>query len=86
VLTYNYSDAWTFGAGDPISGTTVVMEVARGLGQLLSTGWRPRRSIVLLSWDAEEYGLIGSVEYAELNDKSLSSQAVAYLNVDVAVC
>ena len=47
------------GAGDPISGTSVLFETARVFGQLLTQGWRPRRTILLCSWDAEEYGLIG---------------------------
>ena len=29
-------------------------------------GWRPGRTVVLCSWDAEEYGLIGSTEYVEV--------------------
>lgn len=28
-------------------------------------GWKPLRTIVLASWDAEEYGLIGSTEWTE---------------------
>ena len=41
------------------------MEVARGLGELLKTGWRPKRTIVLALWDGEEWGLLGSTEWAE---------------------
>lgn len=85
VLFGAHRDAWTFGAGDPISGTSVLMEVARNFGQLLKQGWQPQRSIVFLSWDAEEFGLTGSVEFVEKYDKILSEQAIAYLNLDVAV-
>lgn len=31
------------------------------------TGWRPRRTIIFASWDAEEFGLLGSTEWAEVN-------------------
>lgn len=36
------------------------------LGQLRKTGWRPGRTLVLCSWDAEEYGLLGSSEWAQV--------------------
>jgi N-acetylated-alpha-linked acidic dipeptidase len=85
VVLGNHRDAWVFGAVDPNSGTTAMLELGRGLGQLLKSGWQPRRSIVLGSWDAEEQGLIGSTEWAEENAAELKEKAVAYLNMDVAV-
>jgi N-acetylated-alpha-linked acidic dipeptidase len=85
VIMGNHRDAWTPGAADPNSGTATLLETARGLGAALKTGWRPRRTIVLASWDAEEFGLIGSTEWAEDHAVDLKSKAVAYLNVDVAV-
>src|SRR5262245_896845 len=81
----NHRDAWVFGAVDPNSGTVAMIELGRGLGQLLRSGWKPRRSIVLCSWDAEEEGLIGSTEWAEENAAELREKAVAYLNMDAAV-
>lgn len=85
VILGNHHDAWVFGAVDPNSGTTAMIEVARGLGALLKRGWRPRRTIVLCSWDAEEYALIGSTEWVEDNEDLLTSRAVAYMNVDEGV-
>jgi N-acetylated-alpha-linked acidic dipeptidase len=85
VILGNHRDAWVFGAVDPNSGTSAMLEVARGLGELLKSGWKPRRTILLCSWDAEEYGLIGSTEWAEDNASDLKAKAVAYLNMDVAV-
>jgi N-acetylated-alpha-linked acidic dipeptidase len=85
VVLGNHRDAWVFGAVDPNSGTSAMLEVSRGLGQLLKSGWQPRRSIVLCSWDAEEYGLIGSTEWAEEFANELKQKAVAYLNLDAAV-
>ena len=85
VIMGNHRDAWTFGAVDPNSGTTAMLEAARGFGVLLKKGWKPRRSIVLCSWDGEEYGLLGSTEWAEDNATELKEKAVAYLNVDSAV-
>ena len=85
VIMGNHRDAWTFGAVDPNSGTTAMLEAARGFGQLLKNGWKPRRSIVLCSWDGEEYGLIGSTEWAEELADELKQKAVVYLNMDSAV-
>jgi N-acetylated-alpha-linked acidic dipeptidase len=84
VILGNHRDAWTFGGGDPSSGTATMLEVARGLGSLLERGWAPRRTLWLCSWDAEEYALVGSTEFAELHEKELMFSAVAYLNVDIS--
>lgn len=85
VVMGNHRDAWTFGAVDPNSGTTAMLEAARAFGQLMKAGWKPRRTILLCSWDAEEYGLIGSTEWAEELAAELKEKAVAYLNMDVGV-
>jgi N-acetylated-alpha-linked acidic dipeptidase len=85
VVMGNHRDAWVFGAVDPNSGTATMLEAGRAFGQLLKQGWQPRRTIILCSWDGEEYGLIGSTEWAEENAVELQQKAVAYLNVDVAV-
>ena len=65
VILGNHRDAWVFGAVDPNSGSSAMLEVGRGFGELLKQGWKPRRTIVFCSWDAEEYGLVGSTEWAE---------------------
>jgi N-acetylated-alpha-linked acidic dipeptidase len=85
VILGNHRDAWVFGAVDPNSGTSAMLEVGRGFGQLLKAGWKPRRTIILCSWDAEEYGLVGSTEWAEEMATELKEKAVAYLNLDAAV-
>ena len=85
VLLGNHRDAWVFGAADPVSGTAVLMELSRGLGELIKKGWRPRRTIMLCSWDAEEIGAVGSTEWVEENTQILQNRAVAYLNIDQAV-
>jgi N-acetylated-alpha-linked acidic dipeptidase len=84
VIVGNHRDAWVYGAVDPSSGTAAMLEAVRGIGALLHQGWRPRRSIVFCSWDAEEEGLIGSTEWVEQQGRTLD-RSVAYFNVDVAV-
>ena len=85
VLCGNHRDAWTYGAVDPNSGTICLLEMARTIGALAKSGWHPRRTLMLCSWDGEEYGLLGSTEFAEEHAEDLTAKAVAYLNVDVAV-
>jgi N-acetylated-alpha-linked acidic dipeptidase len=85
VILGNHRDAWVFGAVDPNSGSAAMLEIARGFGELLKQGWKPRRTVIFCSWDAEEYGLIGSTEWAEELAPELREKAVAYLNVDAAV-
>ena len=53
------------------------------MGKLLEQGWKPRRNIVLCSWDGEEYGLVGSTEWVEEYIPWLSDTVVSYLNIDV---
>ncbi|KAJ7971372.1 Peptidase M28 family protein [Quillaja saponaria] len=85
VLMGNHRDAWTYGAVDPNSGTAALLDIARRYALLLRFGWNPRRTIILCSWDAEEFGMIGSTEWVEQNLVNLGSKVVAYLNVDCAV-
>ncbi|CAM6062397.1 unnamed protein product [Sphagnum tenellum] len=85
IILGNHRDAWVFGAVDPHSGTASLLEVAQRLGELVVKGWQPRRSIVLCSWDAEEYGVVGSTEWVEQNIDLLGINAVAYLNLDACV-
>ncbi|KAH7392645.1 N-acetylated-alpha-linked acidic dipeptidase-like protein 2 [Pyrenochaeta sp. MPI-SDFR-AT-0127] len=86
VLVGNHRDAWIIGgAADPNSGSAVLIELAKAFGKLAETGWKPARTIVLCSWDAEEYGLVGSTEWMEEYIPWLKDAAVSYLNIDVAV-
>ena len=82
VIFGNHRDAWVLGASDPNSGTATQHELIRGLGRLLSQGWKPTRTIVLASWDAEEYGLVGSTEWTEDFGDWLKANAAVYLNLD----
>jgi N-acetylated-alpha-linked acidic dipeptidase len=86
VIVGNHRDAWIVGgAADPNSGSAVLIELAKAFGALAETGWKPLRTIVLCSWDAEEYGLVGSTEWMEEYIPWLKNAAVSYLNIDVAV-
>src|SRR5215467_9294346 len=84
VTAGNHRDAWVYGAVDPNSGTAAMLETVHGLGEMLKSGWKPKRTIVIGSWDAEEEGLIGSTEWGEGHAAELEN-ADAYFNMDVAV-
>jgi len=80
VMAGGHRDAWTFGGRDPISGAVSLLETARMIGELATNGERPKRSIAIASFDAEEWGLIGSVEYGEEFAEQLPGNMIAYLN------
>ena len=84
VLIGGHRDAWGPGAADNVSGTVSVMEAARAVAELVKRGVRPKRTIVFATWDAEEWGLVGSTEYVEDDTLRLLRGAVAYLNQDVS--
>ena len=74
VIVGNHRDAWVYGAVDPYSGTASMLEAVHGIGVLLRQGWRPKRTIVFCSWDAEEEGLIGSTEWVEQQGRTPRSR------------
>jgi N-acetylated-alpha-linked acidic dipeptidase len=84
VIVGNHRDAWIYGGVDPATGSAALVELARAFGELHRGGWRPKRSIVFASWDAEELALTSSTEWAEQHEEWLRDHAVAYLNVDSA--
>lgn len=85
VLLGSHYDPWSFGAVDPNGGTAMLLTLAESLGQLAAEGCRPRRSILIGHWDAEEYGIIGSAEWVEQMREDLAAKAIAYINADSAV-
>jgi N-acetylated-alpha-linked acidic dipeptidase len=85
VLAGNHRDAWVYGGVDPVSGTASMLELTRSLGELKQRGVRPRRTIIVCSWDGEEYALTGSTEWGEQFAEDLKKKLVAYVNVDSSV-
>src|SRR5262249_32910597 len=82
VIRGNHHDGWVNGAEDPISGQIALLEEARALGDLVKSGWKPKRTIIYCAWDGEEPGLLGSTEWAEQHYDELGKHAVAYINSD----
>ena len=82
VLRGNHHDGWVFGASDPLSGHIAMMAEAKAIGQLVKSGWKPKRTLVYLSWDGEEPMLLGSTEWAETHAAELKTKGLVYINTD----
>ncbi len=82
VVRGNHHDGWVFGATDPLSGQVALLAEAKAFGGLAKQGWRPKRTIVYTSWDAEEPMLLGSTEWAEQHAIELKKKVVLYINSD----
>ena len=82
IIRGNHHDAWVNGANDPLSGQVAMLDEARGVGQLVKSGWKPNRTIVYCSWDGEEEGLLGSTEWVETHADELKQKAAVYINTD----
>jgi N-acetylated-alpha-linked acidic dipeptidase len=82
IVRGNHRDGWVFGASDPLSGHVAMMGEAKALGGLVKAGWKPKRTIVYTSWDAEEPMLLGSTEWAEEHAAELKKKALVYINSD----
>ena len=82
VVRGNHHDGWVFGASDPLSGQVALLAEAQAIGGLASQGWRPQRTIVYTSWDAEEPMLLGSTEWVETHAAELKKKVVLYINSD----
>jgi N-acetylated-alpha-linked acidic dipeptidase len=85
VLAGNHRDAWVRGAHDAGGGTVALLRAAQRLGQRARLGWRPRHTLALCFWDAEEPGLIGSTEWAEAHAEFLRRECLLYVNADALV-
>ncbi|MBV8116557.1 MAG: M28 family peptidase, partial [Candidatus Eremiobacteraeota bacterium] len=82
VMIGSHRDAMTFGAIDPGSGTTVLLQDADALHALAQTGWKPKRTIQIASWDGHELGLYGSAAYIYENGERLRRNLFQYINTD----
>jgi N-acetylated-alpha-linked acidic dipeptidase len=82
IIRGNHYDAWVNGAEDPISGAVALMEEARGMGELARQGWKPKRTLVFITWDGEEPALLGSTEWVETHADLLKQKAAVYINSD----
>lgn len=84
VVIGGHRDAWGPGAGDNVSGVVAILEAAHAVAEQMKAGWKPKRTLLFATWDAEEWGLVGSTEYVEDDSLRLQKGGVAYFNQDGA--
>jgi N-acetylated-alpha-linked acidic dipeptidase len=82
VMIGSHRDAMTFGAIDPGSGTTVLLQDADAFAALAKSGWKPKRTIEFASWDGHELGLFGSAGLIYEDGANLRKHVVQYINTD----
>ena len=83
IVIGGHRDGWGAGAGDNVSGITSILESARAVVRALE-GKAPVRTLMFATWDAEEWGMLGSTEFVEDDSLRLQRGGVAYLNLDVS--
>ncbi|KAF3931660.1 hypothetical protein ABW20_dc0109606 [Dactylellina cionopaga] len=83
IMLGNHRDSWGAGAADSSSGATALMEVVRSFATAYKIGWRPRRTLIFVSWEGEEIGQAGSRPWIASNLPWLRETAITYLNVVV---
>lgn len=59
----------------------IITDPSRWVHCIFSEKWRPRRSIMFCSWGGEEFGLLGSNEWSEVEQLSHSVVVLLYLFV-----
>ncbi|XP_011799348.1 PREDICTED: transferrin receptor protein 2 [Colobus angolensis palliatus] len=78
-------DAWGPGAAKSAVGTAILLELVRTFSSMVSNGFRPRRSLLFISWDGGDFGSVGSTEWLEGYLSVLHLKAVVYVSLDNAV-
>ncbi|XP_006896525.1 PREDICTED: transferrin receptor protein 2 [Elephantulus edwardii] len=78
-------DAWGPGAAKSAVGTAILLELVRTVSSMVSNGFRPRRSLLFISWDGGDFGSVGSMEWLEGYLSVLHLKAVVYVSLDNAV-
>ncbi|XP_076617818.1 transferrin receptor 1b [Chaetodon auriga] len=79
-------DAWGKGYTKATVGTSVLLELARAVREMVEKdGFRPRRSLVFASWSAGEYGSVGATEWLEGYMSSVDKRVFTYISLDGVV-
>ncbi|XP_047442148.1 transferrin receptor protein 2 isoform X2 [Mugil cephalus] len=66
-------------------GTAILLELARTFSAMVKNGFRPRRSLLFVSWDAGDFGNVGATEWLEGYLSMLHLKAVAYFSLDQCI-
>ncbi|OXA57014.1 N-acetylated-alpha-linked acidic dipeptidase 2 [Folsomia candida] len=69
------------GAGDPGIGLAITTELLKAFSNSLTAGWRPRRSILFISWDANLFAASGALHWLQEHHFEIATRAVAYIDM-----
>ncbi|XP_040205551.1 transferrin receptor protein 1 [Rana temporaria] len=79
-------DSWSTGAAKAVVGSSVLLEVARVITQMVKEDqYKPRRSIVFASWSAGDFGAVGATEWLEGYLSTLHLKTISYISLDGAI-
>lgn len=75
-------DSMGMGVSKAVVGTSLLVELASMLSEMVKEGFKPRRSIVFASWSAGDFGAVGATEWLEGYLTTLHLKAISYINLD----
>ncbi|KAM5164884.1 transferrin receptor protein 1 isoform 2-T2 [Mantella aurantiaca] len=79
-------DSWSTGVAKAVVGSSVLLEVARVITQMVKEDrYKPRRSIVFASWSAGDFGAVGATEWLEGYLSTLHLKTISYISLDGAI-
>lgn len=79
-------DSWSPGVSKAAVGSSVLLEVARVITQMVKEDqYKPRRSIVFASWSAGDFGAVGATEWLEGYLSTLHLKTISYISLDGAI-
>lgn len=99
IMIGAHRDSWPTGTGtgtghnqssasgfsDAYAGLSILLEISRSMHRLVELGWKPLRTVYFVSWDATEYGMVGSTEFGEFQSNKIQKQILSYINLDNAI-
>lgn len=81
VIVGSQRDSLNAGAASPGSGNAVFIEMLRAVGDLLTNGWVPHRTLLFASFGGEQFGSVGSSEWIDRHFSHLGGRGIVYLNL-----
>ncbi|XP_024921829.1 transferrin receptor protein 1-like isoform X2 [Cynoglossus semilaevis] len=83
VVIGAHRDAWGYGFSASTVGTSILVELARSISEMVKHDRvKLRRSILFASWSAGEYGNVGATEWLETHLATLNQKAIVFINLD----
>lgn len=78
-INRNYGSKYN--GGVEASANALLLGLSEHLGKLVKKGWRPLRTIKIISWDGSKSGYLGSTEFCKDEKLKLGKKVVSYINL-----